>query len=257
MRIPLPNWQFRRSIKLVSIILGIVGIIGFTGKKHSERTCQKINVEILNDDLNHFVDENDVVILLGDTTINPVTGKPLGQLNTRLLEQRLKKNCPYIEDVQVSYSLGGDLLVRLKQVRPIARLVRNLGRDYYLCANEAMVPVSNKFTARVLVIDGATTQLLKQDSVSLERFQEAYRLVTQISANDLLSKLIVQATVDNNGEYILYPQISRQQIMLGRPDNLENKLARLEAFYNKIIPAKGWDTYQKVSLKFDNQIVCE
>ena len=166
MRFKFPKWHIRRSIKLCGMVLGLLSIIAFTGKRNAMRTCSKIHVTIANDELNHFVDENDVVQLIDDTTTIPVTGKPLSELSTRALENRLKRNSPYIEDVQISNTLNGDLLVKLKQVTPIARFIGRFGKDYYLCDNKTLVPVSRKFTARVMVIDGSTEQLERPDTAS-------------------------------------------------------------------------------------------
>jgi cell division protein FtsQ len=108
-----------------------------------------------------------------------------------------------------------------------------------------------------MAIDGAVNLLLKQDSLGILNREAAFSLIDAVSKNQLLSKLIVQATIDADGEYILYPQISRQRIYLGKPENIAVKLDKLSAFYNKIVPVKGWDAYEKIILKFDNQIVCE
>lgn len=255
-----PNFgklQLKRNVKVLLICLGLFGIIGFTGKRHNSRTCQHIKVKIENDSENHFIDENEVVVLLGDTTTEPVTGKPLAEINLRMLEKKLKKACPYIEDVQIGQSLSGDLKVRIKQITPIARLRRENSRDFYLCNNKTLVQVSNKFTARVLVIDGATWQLLKPDSANLVMRTEAFELITKISENTLLSKMIVQATIDSHGEYTLYPQIAKHKIVFGKPESIDGKLEKLTAFYDRIVPAKGWDAFEKVILKYNNQIVCE
>ena len=36
-----------------------------------------------------------------------------------------------------------------------------------------------------------------------------------------------------------------------------DKLKRLKIFYKQILPSKGWNSYEKVSVKYKNQIVCE
>jgi cell division protein FtsQ len=39
--------------------------------------------------------------------------------------------------------------------------------------------------------------------------------------------------------------------------DIEAKFKKIKIFYKEILPAKGWDTYRKVSVKYRNQIICE
>ncbi len=68
---------------------------------------------------------------------------------------------------------------------------------------------------------------------------------------------IAQAEIAKDGDITLYPQIGRQTIDFGQPENIEDKFKRLDIFFKKILPVKGWNYYQKVSIKYNNQIVCE
>ncbi len=45
-------------------------------------------------------------------------------------------------------------------------------------------------------------------------------------------------------------------IELGQIENLDKKFRNLLAFYDKGFEKGGWDKYRRVSVKFENQIVC-
>ncbi|MES2387111.1 MAG: FtsQ-type POTRA domain-containing protein [Bacteroidota bacterium] len=235
----------------------LAGAGGLTLSRAARRTCNAVHVEITNAGENSFVQQSDISDMLGRGQAKSISGALPSEIDTRVLEKRILTN-PYVQEVQVSRSLLNELSVKLQQVRPVARLICGAGRDVYICDNGARVPVSPSWTARVPVIDGEhARKLARPDSASANESEAALQLMKFISENELWREMIAQATVDNAGEYILYPQIGKQKIYFGRAEDIENKFSRLEAFYRKIVPAKGWDTYSKVTLKFSNQIICE
>ena len=64
-------------------------------------------------------------------------------------------------------------------------------------------------------------------------------------------------TLDKKGNIKMYTQVSKQVVEFGRPEEIEEKFKKLKIFYKEILPAKGWNSYDKVSVKFKDQIVCE
>ena len=48
-----------------------------------------------------------------------------------------------------------------------------------------------------------------------------------------------------------------QEILFGKIEDFVGKFQKLQTFYKKIIPAKGWNMYKKINLKFENQIICD
>jgi len=55
----------------------------------------------------------------------------------------------------------------------------------------------------------------------------------------------------------LFTQVGGQEIEFGPATDPELKFEKLMAFYEKVVPARGWNAYRKVSVKFRNQIVCQ
>jgi cell division protein FtsQ len=51
------------------------------------------------------------------------------------------------------------------------------------------------------------------------------------------------------------PNISGHVINIGSADGFENKFAKLMQFYRQVMPKKGWDTYDTISVKWNHQIV--
>jgi cell division protein FtsQ len=63
--------------------------------------------------------------------------------------------------------------------------------------------------------------------------------------------------IKDNLDLELQPQVTKQIVEFGKAEEVEKKFRKLMAFYKNILPYKGWNTYERVSLKFNDQIVCK
>ena len=55
----------------------------------------------------------------------------------------------------------------------------------------------------------------------------------------------------------MVPRKLDKYIEFGKAEQIEEKFSKLAIFYQKILPFKGWNTYNRVNLKYFNQIDCE
>ena len=55
---------------------------------------------------------------------------------------------------------------------------------------------------------------------------------------------------------VLVPRIGNHIIEIGKADNLEKKLAKLEEFYKEGLSKVGWNKYNKINIEFDKQVIC-
>jgi len=142
--------------------------------------------------------------------------------------------------------------------RPIARIIEENGAGAYIAEDGMLMPVSDKFSSRVLLISGMTTDLQGQDSSSEnEEFVKLFELVKYINKDKFWKAQIAQIDLQENKEVILLPQITKQYIEFGEITNIESKFERLNIFYKEILPRKGWNSYSRVNVKYKNQIICE
>ena len=70
-------------------------------------------------------------------------------------------------------------------------------------------------------------------------------------------KIISELEINSSKNIVIHPQFSKQKIIFGYPDDLDEKFEKINLFYKKIVPAKGWNTYRTVNVKFKNQIICD
>ena len=66
-----------------------------------------------------------------------------------------------------------------------------------------------------------------------------------------------QLNVLPDGTLELIPRVGDHIIYLGAPVDVDKKLERLRKFYKYGLSHAGWTRYKRISVEFDNQIVCK
>lgn len=161
---------------------------------------------------------------------------------------------PYLCDISTAVSVSGKVVVRATQRQPIARLFYG-PRELYIDADGCLMPVSRMGDCNVLVLGGDFTEPLRLDSLNAQT-AELLRLASFLDSHKTYRSLVDQAYIDREGIIVMVPKLGDHIIELGDADKLDSKFENLLTFYRKGMPRAGWDTYSKVSLRFDNQVVC-
>jgi cell division protein FtsQ len=78
-----------------------------------------------------------------------------------------------------------------------------------------------------------------------------------IREDDFWRAQIAQLDIDRKSRINLFPQVGGQTIEFGKPENLEVKFKKLRIFYKEILPRQGWNTYERVNLEYEGQIIAE
>ena len=201
---------------------------------------------------NRFLNSEEIFDLTNDI----INDSSIIDLN--YLEEKIKSN-KFIKDIEIYNNLNNVVNININQFKPYARLINNIGDDYYIDKNGEIFPVSNKYSERVLLIFFKNYKNIDKEK-NINFFQngnEIFKLINYINRNDFYKKQISQINVLKDGEIIMIPQITKQKIYFGNTDNMEIKFKKLELFYKNILPTKGWNYYESVNLKFKNQIVCK
>lgn len=245
---------------LKGIILTVLAISmwSFAGKRQRSKVVNKIDIQIENEAENHFVNAAEIEssITLGKN--NMVHMRWFDSVSLYKMERKIEK-IDFVKKAQVSHDLNGNLSIRVFLVKPVARIISGgSDLDTYLGSEGEVLPTSEKYASKVITIDGPGSRKLayhhaKEDSSANQIIQ----LVQFIDNKPFWKAQISHIYLDQNGEATLYPQVGQQLIEFGTPTDIEAKFKKLMAFYERIAPVKGWASYQKVSIKFRNQIVCQ
>ena len=249
--------NIRRELKIVAVLVVVFGLIAFTERMKGEITVRGITVKIENIRENHFVDEQDVMQLMLVNHQN-LTGLRIDALNFREIENRIKKD-PFINDAELYSDLKGNITVKVELRRPVARLIRNDGPDGYIAEDGTIMPVSEKFTSRVLLISGPLVPvILKMPNILLaEEGKQLMSMIRIIREDEFWNAQIAQLDIDHNFKVNIFPQVGDESIEFGKPENLEVKFGKLKIFYKEILPRVGWNKYDRVNLEYEGQIIAE
>ena len=68
---------------------------------------------------------------------------------------------------------------------------------------------------------------------------------------------VVQLNILRDGSVELVPRVGDHVAYLGQPTGLTRKLSRLRKFYLYGLSQAGWNKYSRISVEFDNQIICK
>lgn len=247
--------------RVAGVIVGIATLfllVSFTPNRAPGYRMDDIEVEIENAFENFFIDADDVMGLIMENEGDSILGDTYGRVDLKKIEDRIKSHS-FVRDAQVYRDLKGHLVVKASQNKPIARLISNRGENAYIGTVGDVLPVSTKYTARVPVITGAyVDDLIQLDNVKEDAYAtELKEMIAFILEDDFWNKQIAQLDIDKGGEIVMYAQIGDQRLEFGTPNDYQKKFKKLSIFFKQIMPTKGWNTYSRVNVAYQDQIICE
>ena len=251
------NLNMRKEFKIAIAVVVLFGIIAFTERMQGSVAVKEVVIKIENIEDNHFVDEEDVLNLMQVSDEN-LRGASISQLNLKAIENKIKSDA-YVKDAELYSDIKGNLIVNVTLRRPVARIVRSYGPSVYVAEDGAIMPVSEKFSARTLLISGVhANQIMHEENIlDSEEGEALFYLINLIRNDEFWSAQIAQLDIAAINKITLYPQIGGQVIEFGKLENIDEKFSKLKVFYKEILPQKGWNTYHRVNLEYDGQIVTE
>lgn len=229
------------KIAITVIILGF--LLSFSLRKFSGQkiTDDKISVKMSNGKtLVYFIDEKDIREIVKKE--NP-SGK-VGDLNIPALEKKIN-NLPAVDSANVYLNLNGKLNLDIKQRVPIFRLNKD-GRDFYVDEKGTEFPISKTYSHPCMLVTG---------DVQKDEYQQLAELVEKIDKDDFSKKYFIGISKDRKGNYNLLTSEGNYKVEIGDLDNIEFKVKGFKAFVEKYLVYQDPQKYNKVSVKYQNQIV--
>ena len=227
------------GVLLVSLV---VFLYGFSNIKNSTQKVSDISIEFSQGD-NLFMDRQTVnkLLIQNGRTVKNLTKSVIDLHN---LEANVRSH-PMVESASVFLTIDGFLKAKIKQRIPIARVVVN-NESYYIDRQAKTMPLSDIFSARVLLISGAV-----KDGDN----DKIHELVTAILKDEFLKEQIIAIEKTPKNEYVLDTRIGDHKIILGKIENLDQKFKNLAAFYIKTMADSTIYKYDSINLKYNKQVV--
>ncbi len=217
-------------------------MMAFVSFKNNSLVCSGVVVTVTDSLTTNFVSGSEIRKLVL-SRFPELLGSPIRDIDYEAIEASVEKH-PAIRSCQVFNNAYGIVNVKIKQHEPIMRVFSG-NSSFYLDENGVQIPVSGRFSARVIVVNGNIPKD-KEDLLTLVRF---------IRDNSFWDAQIQQIYIRRNNDYILVPRVGEHLILLGSSERLEEKMNNLMSLYHELDP-KEWNNYKSINLKFKNQVIC-
>lgn len=262
------NWKGILKIFLWSQLAVLVFImLAFVDKAEDSLPCSDLKINVDNAvNGSYFFESEDVQNLLNEKAIVTV-GAPAGSINTGLIEKLLDAN-PYVQNSEVYMDIDGALHIEANQRTPVLRIFSLTGESFYLDKDGNKMPLSDKYSVRVLTASGNLNysylnmgvnpikSLAGIDSADSHTIIDSLLfLANYISKNEFMNALTEQIFVNSENEFEIIPKIGKQNILVGNISNLDEKISKLILFYQKTMKNFEWEKYATINLKYQGQIV--
>ena len=234
------NWP---TIRLLLMLALVIFLYSFTGKRNLNRKVTKAEVVFVGEN-QLFVKQQAVNKLLIENRQDPKT-IAIDALDLNKLEKTIDSH-PLIDKSEVSVSVDGVLKAVVKQKTPIARIHGN-GASFYIDYKGNKMPLSENYTARVLLVSGEINDKNKEDLAKLFRV---------IYDDVFLKKNIIGMQVMPNGSVLMLNRNYNFKIDFGQLINVEQKFKNYKAFFQKVVLDSSIAEYKKIDLRFAEQVVC-
>lgn len=228
-------------IQVLSCFVIFYLLFSFASTRNDHRKIKAATIDFTGDS-SLFITQEEVNKLLIQNHAS-VTNITKDALDLNKMEDVLLHN-QMIKDAEVYVTIDGELKVHVAQRKPLARVTGS--ESFYIDDEGKKMPLSKNFTARVPLIKGNITQ---------ENQKEVFKILQKISSDEFLRESVVGISVNNN-DFVLRLRANNFKVQLGSATELDLKIKKLKAFYQKALKDNSLDAYSWVNLKFSNQVVC-
>jgi cell division protein FtsQ len=262
----------KKILKISSWVLVLSVCIllwSFSNIEQSKVTCKQAIVSVDINDENFFLNSKDIIQAIHNSG-DSIIGQTMDELNVNNYENLINQ-IPEVENSEVYKTLHGEIYVNVKQRKPIARIINYKNDGFYIDDKGKLMPLSENFTARVLVVTGNfhhsyagnNYRNLKKDmadSTELDMEKDLlysiFRLANFINKNEFWKAQVEQINIENNNFQII-PKAGDHIIVFGDANNIEKKFKKLFNLYQQGLPKVGWNKYESLDLRYEGQIIAK
>lgn len=236
--------------------LGTIVLLVAAIQKKDANKCTGIEINIKGVSNNFFVDKNDILQTIKEISEGKLVGKRIGSVDLKAMETELQKNT-WIKNAQLFFDNNEMLQVNVLEREPVARVFTTSGTTFYIDSTTAMLPLSEKFSARLPVFTSFPSDkkvLLKADSNLL---RDMLTISLAIQKETFNMAMIDQVDITPQRTFVMIPKFGNTLIVFGDGKNAEEKLTKLRLFYKTVIVKAGWNKYSEINVQYSNQVVAK
>lgn len=174
-----------------------------------------------------------------------IAGTPILKLNASEIERYLAGSNMF-ENVSCMLTSDNKLLVEAEPLVPVMRVFTG-DKSYYINKGGKYIEALPEFYTDVPVVSGNFTKKFTP--------KEVLPLVSKMKSDEFLNNITGMIVARDSHNLLIVPRIRGHIVNMGDTTRLGEKVAMLKLFYRKVMPHKGWNEYDTVSVKFKGQIV--
>lgn len=220
------------------------GIAVWAHHEADRHKCTGIEIEVEGSAAIDSVIRHGVIEELRDYP-DKIVGMPLHQLSTVKVEKYLSRYSNF-ESVNCMISSRGKLHIKIVPLVPVMRVFFG-DNSYYINKDGKHISSNAEFFSDVPVVSGKFNRNFPPLAV--------LPLVNYIKSDPMLGELVSMVVAENSNNLILVPRIRGHVINFGDTTRLDEKKKALALFYRQVMPYKGWQEYDTISVKFRGQVV--
>ena len=176
----------------------------------------------------------------------PIKGMASGSIPVKRIEDMLR-SLPNLEDAQCAVGPDGRLIVEVEALVPEMRVFGPGGASYYVNRQGKRMTTRADFFTDVPIVAGRFSRQFPPTAL--------LPLVRRLAADPAWKDVFTMIEVRSPSDIILQPRMTGHVVNFGDTSRMDEKLRCLKAFYHKVMPYKGWNTYEQISVKFRGQVV--
>ena len=234
---------------LALLIAAYIGVAVVMANQAAQAArCKGFDIRIvLAEGSGNFFTDAEVRRLLHEWKLDD-TDRPAASINLQKIEDRL---CAVdnIESALVERMPDNTIRMTVVPMIPVARVFDFNGGSYYINRDGKRLTANARYHIDVPVISGNFDD-------SLHRADALIPLIEYLHNDSAWNAITSQVMVDRvTRDIILVPLIRGHVVNLGDTSAIPDKLNRVMAMYHKVMPMKGWEYYDTISVKWAGQVV--
>ena len=242
------NWK-RLLFTCICALLGVYLVLAmtmFNRPTEADTTCGDVHITIEKGIAGGFLKPDDVRRMLVEKNIYPV-GQLMKSINLRSIEEQLETD-ELIANAECYKTQSGNVNIDISERVPVVRIMARNGDDYYVDNNGGIIR-NTDYPCNLVVATGYIGRDFARNKLA--------PIGSMLMGDDFWRNQIVQMNVLQDSTIEMVPRVGEHLIYIGAPENIEHKLQRLRKFYRYGLSEAGWNKYSRISVEFDNQIVCK
>lgn len=192
-----------------------------------------------NEEKVYFIDEKNVIDFVKKA--NP-SGR-IGDIDIPNLEREIHR-FPSVDSANVFLNLNGDLNINIVQRVPAFRLHKN-GENFYVDTKGEEFPISKIYSHPVMLVSG---------EIPRDEYLPLIELVKRIKKDDFYKNYFIGISKEK-GSYHLLTNDGHFKVEIGKLEKIDFKLKGFKEFVKRFLAYQNPEKYNKISVRFDNQIV--